>query len=191
MRIISGSARGKRLATFSGEDIRPTSDRAREALFSILTSRFGSLNGLKVLDLYAGSGAMALEAVSRGAENALCVDKTPQSAELIESNIATCKLGERVAFIRGDARRLGAKALGSGPYDLIFIDPPYDKGLAEATLTMLSEKAILAENGIICVETGADEEIIIAGEFFTLSDERRYGATKFRLYNATTEEENP
>lgn len=190
MRIISGSARGKHLATFSGKAIRPTSDRAREALFSILTSRFGSLNDLRVLDLYAGSGAMALEAVSRGAKHASCVDKSPQAAKLIESNIATCNLGGRVSLIRGDVLRLTTQLLNAGPFDLIFIDPPYAKGLAEATLKLLADQPILAESGIICVETGAAEELADAAEALTLIDVRRYGAIKFHLFTNVVAEEN-
>lgn len=190
MRIISGSARGKKLATFTGSAIRPTSDRAREALFSILTSRFGTLNGIKVLDLYSGSGAMALEAVSRGARSAVCVDKSVQAIKLAEANIATCKLDEQVTLARGDVLRLPPQVEQTAPFDLIFLDPPYRKGLAEKTLSMLSEQNILATDGIICVETGRDEELTVGDEVYTLSDDRHYGAVRFRLFVMTTVEEN-
>ena len=103
MRIISGSVRGRKLAEFAGSGIRPTSDRAREAIFSILLSRYEFLQGMHVLELFAGSGAMSLEALSRGAQNALLVDSSPQAAKLISDNISRCKMESRAEFIKQPA----------------------------------------------------------------------------------------
>lgn len=188
MRIISGSARGKHLATFTGRDIRPTGDRAREALFSILLSRCRSLNGIRVLDLFAGSGAMSLEAVSRGAVSATCVDNNPQAVNLITRNITSCALSDKVTLVRSDVLHLPVQVLNKAPFDLIFLDPPYGKGLAEATLSMLAAKQLLNRNGIICVETGAKEELEVDNRVFTLCDDRRYGAIRFRLFVETAME---
>ncbi|MCK5912573.1 MAG: 16S rRNA (guanine(966)-N(2))-methyltransferase RsmD, partial [Desulfuromusa sp.] len=129
MRIISGTARGRQLAPFSGKEVRPTPDRVREAIFSILTNRFGSFNGLKVLELFAGSGAQALEALSRGAKSAILVDSGSVAAKTIPENIKRCRFESNTRFLRQDIFTALPQLLSSGPFDLILLDPPYNQNL--------------------------------------------------------------
>ncbi len=124
MRIVAGTARGRRLATPAGADTRPTSDKVRGAVFNVLGQFF---DGGRVLDLYAGSGAMALEALSRGCAAATCVESSPRAAEAITANAASCGLAERVTVL---LRRVedALPGLPAGAFDLAFVDPPYAAG---------------------------------------------------------------
>ena len=182
MRIISGSARGKQLSHLHGGDIRPTPDRVREALFSMLVSRFGSLDGLRVLDLFAGSGALALEALSRGAASAVLVDHGPQSARVIPANIRACAMQERATFIRSDVIK-ALPRLGGSLFDLVFLDPPYGQGLVPPALTALAELGLLAPEGLICAETDRREELPGAIGPFVRIDRRHYGSTAVHLFS--------
>ena len=181
MRIISGSARGKRLATFDGNSIRPTSDRVREALFSMLFSRMGNFSGWRILDLYAGSGALSLEALSRGADHATLIDDGIQSAKLIEQNANACQLQDKVSLIRGQVLDKLALTRNSSPFDLIFVDPPYDKGLLIPTLEKVSELNLLAEDGIVCIELSSNEALPDRVGQLQCIVQRRYGATQIGL----------
>lgn len=181
MRIISGSAKGKRLATFDGNSIRPTSDRVREALFSMLFSRLGELTGRCILDLYAGSGALSLEALSRGACHATLIDDGSQAARLIEQNASTCQLQGKISLIRGQVLDKLALTQNSAPFDLIFVDPPYDKGLLTPTLEKISELSLLAENGIVCIELSSKESLPDCVGHLECIAQRRYGASQVGL----------
>lgn len=181
MRIISGSARGKRLATFDGNSIRPTSDRVREALFSMLFSRMGNFSGQRILDLYAGSGALSLEALSRGADHATLIDDGNQSAKLIEQNASACQLQDKVSLIRGQVLDKLALTRSSSPFDLIFVDPPYDKGLLIPTLEKVSELNLLAEDGIVCIELSSKEALPDRIGQLQCIAQRRYGASQIGL----------
>ncbi len=181
MRIISGTVRGKQLAGFEGKNIRPTPDRVREALFSILTSRLGSFSNIRVLELFAGSGAQSLEALSRGAESAVLIDNGPDAARVIRDNIVRCRMENQVRFIQGDVYSCLAKTVETGPYDLILLDPPYNKDLIPEVLRLIETLNLLAENGIICAESSRKELIDYQGEF-SLLDDRNYGQTRIRLY---------
>lgn len=181
MRIISGSARGKRLATFDGNSIRPTSDRVREALFSMLFSRMGNFPGWRILDLYAGSGALSLEALSRGADHATLIDDGNQSAILIEQNASACQLQDKVSLIRGQVLDKLALTRSSSPFDLIFVDPPYDKGLLIPTLEKVSELNLLAEDGIVCIELSSKEAMPDRIGQLQCIAQRRYGASQIGL----------
>lgn len=181
MRIISGSARGRKLAEFSGQGIRPTPDRVREALFSMLNSRLGSFCGLKVLELFAGSGAQALEAISRGAASAILVDSSPQAAKLIEENIKRCKFEALTRLVRSDALGALPRLAGDGPFDLILMDPPYNKSLIPQALERIDSLQLLAEDGIICAESAADQELTDGGGL-KLIESRTYGTTLIHLY---------
>jgi 16S rRNA (guanine(966)-N(2))-methyltransferase RsmD len=181
VRIISGSARGRQLSPLLGKDIRPTPDRVREALFSLLTSRFGSLSGLRVLDLFAGSGALALEALSRGAVSAVLVDKGPQSARVIPANIRACAMQERATFIPSDVLK-ALPRLGGSLFELVFLDPPYGQGLVLPVLTALAEFGLLAPAGLICAETDRREELPAAVGSFVRIDRRLYGSTAVHLF---------
>lgn len=182
MRIISGSARGKQLSPLLGVDIRPTPDRVREALFSALTSRFGSLSGLRVLDLFAGSGALGLEALSRGAAAAVLVDQGPQSARVIPANIQKCAMQEQATFIRSDVLKALPRLSGS-LFELVFLDPPYGQGLVPPVLTALGEFGLLAPDGLVCAETDCRDELSDTIGSFVRINQRRYGSTAVHLFS--------
>ncbi len=168
MRIIAGKHRGRVLSTFEGKDIRPTPDRVKESLFQILS---GKLVGARVLDLFAGSGALGLESLSRGAEEVVFNDISKESAALLKKNLAAC--GEN-----GQIFRLGYDAcLGSvgGTFDLIFCDPPYRLDLSDDILRRIVGRELLREDGIVVYESERD---ITFPESFELADKREYGRVK-------------
>ena len=183
MRIISGSAKSKKLAGFSGSQIRPTSDRVREALFSILCSRIGTFEDKTVLDLFAGTGAMGLEALSRGAKTACLVDQGIQAAKVIAENAKTCNLQQKVHFLRGDVLKKLPEIAARGPFDLIFLDPPYDMGLVEATLKAIDELGLLRKTGIACAEASVQEDLPERTGNLTCILQRRYGSTLIGLFS--------
>ncbi|MDO3379994.1 16S rRNA (guanine(966)-N(2))-methyltransferase RsmD [Geoalkalibacter halelectricus] len=195
MRIISGAARGTRLATFSGKDIRPTSDRVREAIFSILYSRMGEFTGKRVLDLYAGTGALALEALSRGAQSAVLIDADRQAVRTIEANSRNCRLTQRIRILCGDVVTLTSRLTQEQPFDLIFIDPPYAKGLVERTLKNIADFSLLAPGGLLCAETSSREEvpatIVGTATRLVLADKRTYGSTSVHFFSHPDPEDLP
>ena len=186
MRIISGRARGKKLVEFASARVRPTADRVREAIFSILISRLGSLHGYKVLDLFAGTGALALEALSRGAQSALLVEAHPESLKIIETNIEGCRMRDCAQVLRGELPAALSLITKNAPFDLIFLDPPYAQGLAQATLTRIAALELLSDHGIIVVETEKRE--VLSEQFGSLSrtDQRHYGVSTITTYERTT-----
>jgi 16S rRNA (guanine(966)-N(2))-methyltransferase RsmD len=186
LRIISGRARGKKLVEFAGARVRPTADRVREALFSILISRLGSLHECKVLDLFAGTGALALEALSRGAQHAILVEAHPESIKIISTNIEGCRMRDCAEVLRGELPAALALTVKSGPFDLIFLDPPYAQGLAQATLTRIAALELLSARGIIVVETEKGE--ILPEQIGSLSqtNQRYYGVSAITTYERTT-----
>lgn len=123
MRIIAGEHRGRRLSTPTWEGVRPTSDRLRETLFNVLAPRVA---GARVLDVYAGTGAVALEALSRGATSAVCIEHDRRAAALIAENRARLGADQRCMILRADARRTLDAPIGGGPFEIVFLDPPYD-----------------------------------------------------------------
>ncbi len=172
MRIISGVKRGKKLFTPQDERVRPTSDRAREALFSILYAKyFDTLEGVRVLDIFSGTGAIGLEALSRGAKEVLFVDV---DLRLTKKNASVCGF-EGSHFLERDARKL-PKAKGA--YGLIFLDAPYNKGLSEPVLAELLNEGYVGEDTLIVVETAADE-VLGVPQVLRLVEERGYGAARF------------
>lgn len=192
MRIISGTSRGRILRTPGKSDgkseIRPTADRVKEALFSILGGR---LRGAKVLDLYAGTGALGLEALSRGAERAVFVDNGDAALELVRKNVELCGLSERSAIIRRDLTRGLAFLPGVAPaggFDLIFLDPPYRQGLVALLLSGLAELALLAPDGLVVAEEGAEVELAAVYPGLNLADHRRYGDTAIWFYQPNQED---
>ena len=149
MRIIAGEWRGRSLVAPPGNATRPTADRTRETLFSMLASRLGSFEGLRVADLFAGSGALGLEALSRGAAHASFVESDRQAIKAIEANVATLGARERASL-----RAMSAAALpASEPFDLIFADPPYTPGSGTAVATAVAKARWLADRGWMAVET--------------------------------------
>ena len=153
MRIIAGKWRGRPLDVPPGEGTRPTADRVRETLFSMLASRLGSFEDLRVADLFAGSGALGLEALSRGAASATFVESDPRAAAVIRANAD--KLGASIQLIGGSALALPR----SEPFDLVFADPPYAAGSGSAVVASVIRAAWLAPGGWLSVETGRDDEV--------------------------------
>ena len=182
MRIISGTARGRQLATFSGTGIRPTPDRVREALFSKLNSRFGSFTDLKVLELFAGSGAQGLEALSRGAASAVLVDSGSQAGKLIEENARHCQLEAKVRLIKQDVLAALPQLSSYGPFDLILLDPPYNQDLIPQVLEKIESLQLLSEDGIICAESASTEIVGTCGQL-RLNESRKYGSTTIHLFS--------
>lgn len=188
MRIISGTARGRKLSEIPGKNIRPTPDRVREALFSIIASRFGSLGGLKVLELFAGSGAQGLEAVSRGAESAILVDSNTDAAKVIDENIRRCNFEERVRLLQADAFAALPRLRNEGPFDLILLDPPYNRDFLPRVLQQLDTLELLGEDGLICAESASNEPIPDAGKLQCI-ETRRYGTTAIHLFGRSATED--
>ena len=181
MRIIAGRFKGRPLLAPKSRDIRPTSDRLREAMFDILSHRFPqALEGARVLDLFAGTGALGLEALSRGAATALFVDNGAEARALIRGNVEALACGGITRIFRADASRLG-KAPGGPPFGLAFLDPPYDLGLAGPTLNALVSGGWLASGAMIVVEEAAKAEVTAPPALSRL-DERVYGETKITLF---------
>lgn len=173
MRIITGSARGSRLKTPKGQATRPTSDRIKESLFNILGSK---VYGRKVLDIFAGTGNLGLEALSRGADSACFVDQA--TAALIRENAVHTRLQDKAAVHGCDVfAQLSRFAQGRESFDLIFCDPPYHKGLAWRALTFFDESSVLAHDGILVVEHGADENDMPELSELRCVLNRRYGRT--------------
>lgn len=182
MRVIAGTSRGRRLAEFKGRKVRPTPDRVREALFSILYSQLGSFNGLSVLDLFAGSGALAIEALSRGAAAACLVEKAADSLQTIRENLARCQLAERAKLIAGDAWQV-LPGLRPAVFDLVFIDPPYGQELAARALVEVDRLELLSVQGVICAETGIAEQLPETVGRLRRFDQRRYGTIMLNFYS--------
>ena len=174
MRIIAGSARGTRLKTLRGTSTRPTADRIKESLFSVLSSR-EMISGRRVLDIFSGTGALALEALSRGADSAVAVDKS--TGRLTRENGEITCLSERLEVIRGDVLAVLERLSAEGRrFDLVFSDPPYRKGLTERALELLARGGLMDEGGVICAEVAAGEEIL-PPEGLEVIRELRYGKT--------------
>lgn len=155
MRVISGKYRGKRLASPADERVRPTTDRIKETLFNILSSR-GGLYG-NVLDLFAGSGALGIEALSRGAEHAVFVDKDPDSVRLVKANLA--HVGIEDAEVYNTDYRVALKKLQGRQFDFIFLDPPYCLHIEPALVRLIDEYRLLRNNGQIIIEHDSKNDL--------------------------------
>lgn len=175
MRIVGGSHRGRRLAAPEGRDTRPTADRAREALFNILRSRDDlELEGAAVLDAFAGSGAVGLEALSRGAAKAYFLESQDEALSAIKANIDMLKERGRAIPLRADATR---PPQAHEPCALAFLDPPYHSDLAGPSLEALAARGWLADGAVVVVEVAAKEPFS-PPPGFDLEDERVYGAAR-------------
>jgi 16S rRNA (guanine966-N2)-methyltransferase len=182
MRIVGGSMRGRALAGPKPGDlaIRPTSDRLRESLFNILQHRAEvSLDGARVLDLFAGTGALAFEAMSRGAAFALLVDDGIAARGVLRANQEALGLGGATRIYRRDATRLGPIS-GMAPFDLVFCDPPYRKGLGERALASAREGGWLTPGALALWEEAADIDLVAPAGFAEI-DRRTYGETQVRF----------
>jgi len=177
MRIVGGSLRGRLLRAPASRAIRPTSERLRESIFDILAHRHPDvLEGARVVDLFAGSGALGLEALSRGARFALFVDNGAEARALLRGNVEALGLGGQAQILRADASQLG-RAPSGPPFTLAFLDPPYGKGLAGPALAALAAGEWLVD-GALCVVEEAAKAQIAAPPGFRPEDERIYGDTK-------------
>ncbi|WP_309646032.1 16S rRNA (guanine(966)-N(2))-methyltransferase RsmD [Phenylobacterium sp.] len=180
MRIVSGEFRGKALAAPAGDHTRPTSDRARQAVFNILEHAAWSpgLRDLRVIDLFAGSGALGFEALSRGAAFCLFVETDEAARGAIRENVDALSLFGRTRVHRRDATDLGVRPGADGPaFDLAFLDPPYAKGLGEIALAKLAVGGWLAPGALIVFERGSDKAEFSVESFEKL-DARDYGAAR-------------
>ena len=184
MRIISGSRRGKKLLALEGEQVRPTTNMVKEALFNILQS---GVEGRRFLDLFAGSGQIGLEALSRGAKEAVFVDASRDSIRVVEKNLEAAGFRDRARVVSGDFR--GALRGLPGPFDLAYLDPPYEAGLLEEALRLTAEK--MAPGGVIVCEHGSREQPPKGAGGFALTKVRRYGRTALSIYQAREEEPPP
>jgi 16S rRNA (guanine(966)-N(2))-methyltransferase RsmD len=187
LRIIGGALGSRPLRAPRGESTRPTSDRVREALFNIVGARV-RLEGARVLDLYAGTGALALEAISRGAAHATLVEDARDALQAIRANVASLGVGTRVRVLAQSVERVkpGALTAGAGPFDLVFADPPYaavKDGSAVRAVEALAAEA-LAPWGLLVLEHASRDETpaLRAETGLVLEDARRYGDTALALY---------
>lgn len=190
-RIIGGSARGRRLKAPPGERTRPTSDRVREALFSSLDSDLGSLAGLRFLDLYAGSGAVGLEARSRGADAVTLVEHDRRTTMLIRDNLRTLGFSQ-VEVVAGAVARVLAGS-PSAPYDVVFLDPPYDLSTDDvlADLSALRKYGWLSEDAVVVVERSTRSGELIWPAGFVPARSKKYGETTLWYGHASEQDELP
>jgi len=184
MRVVGGRLRGRHLASPASRDIRPTTDRLRESVFNILVHAYDDpLGGARVLDLFAGTGALGIEALSRGASFVLFVDNGAEARALLRSNVEALALGGVTKVYRRDATNLGG-AHPLEPFSIAFLDPPYGKGLAERALASLRDGGWLTSGALIVVEE-AKAVAIAAPAGFEELERRAYDDTEFVFLRAT------
>jgi 16S rRNA (guanine(966)-N(2))-methyltransferase RsmD len=177
MRVITGKARGVTLKTPEGLATRPTTDRVKEALFSIIQF---DIPGCRVLDLFGGSGQLGIEALSRGATAAVFVDVSETACKLIRENLRRTKLESYAQVVRNDYMDYLRKCRQQ--FDVIFLDPPYAEVFLENSLNCITEIDILQTNGIIVTERPLDKELLMEFPGFTRSKDYKYGNTLITLY---------
>ena len=173
MRVITGSARGRRLKEIEGLETRPTTDWVKEALFSVIQF---DIEGRRVLDLFAGTGQLGIEALSRGAESAVFVEQRKDAVQAVRENLVVCGLSDRARVVSGDA-------MSYLKSDLIFLDPPYASGLLEQALEEIVRFDICRRHGIIVAESAADKTLPPLAGPYALYREYRYGKIKLTVYH--------
>lgn len=178
MRIIAGKRKGLNIKTIEGESTRPTRDMVREALFSILTSK---ISDAKFLDLFAGSGAIGIEAISRGAAEACFSDTNPQCIKIIKENINKANFENESRIFNLDYK-LVLKKLKDEKFDVIFIDPPYNKGLGVDAIMRISEYDLLTDDGVIILETDTNEEVPEEIGIYEKYNNKKYGRNILNLF---------
>ncbi len=184
MRVVGGKLRSRPLAGPKSDAVRPTSDRTREALFNILAHAYGDpVTGARVLDLFAGTGALGIESISRGAAYALFVDEGVEARALLRANIETLGLAGVTRIFRRDATKLGP-VHPLDPFDLVFLDPPYGKGLAEKALASARGGGWLKPQALIVVEESANARLATPEGFKEL-ERRKYDDTEFVFLRAS------
>lgn len=176
MRIISGTVRGRKLKEPANYDIRPTTDKVKESMFNIIQFE---LEDARVLDMFAGTAQLGLEALSRGAREVVFIDAAPQSLKIISENIKACGFEKVSRVIKGDSI---AACTTAGKFDIIFIDPPYDTDLLKRAVGKIIEFDILKKNGIILCETRVEYALPAVNEPYFLKKEYKYGKIKLAVY---------
>ena len=176
MRIISGSAKGRKLKELQGMDTRPTTGKVKESLFSIIQFE---LEGRRILDLFAGTGQLGLEALSRGAERCTFVERRKEAAALVRENVELCRFADRAQVVQGEAQSFlrGCKER----FDVILLDPPYHTDLLEQSLELITRFDILREHGIIVCESRAEWSAPELTPPYETGREYRYGQIKLTL----------
>jgi 16S rRNA (guanine(966)-N(2))-methyltransferase RsmD len=186
MRVIGGQAKGRRLKAPKGRALRPTADRVKEALFNILPR---DLSGYRVLDLFAGTGNLSVEALSRGASDALLTDSSRQARKAIEENLRALGFEGRSrvwsAPVLSSIRRLSQRGES---FDLIFLDPPYEKGWVGTSLRAVARGGLLRESGLLVAEHSVREKVEERYGSLTLRDQRRYGSTQLSFFQRSEEQ---
>ncbi len=180
MRVIGGHARGRRLKVPKGRNLRPTSARVKEALFNILPH---DLSGAKVLDLFAGTGNVTIEALSRGAAEAILIDSSKESGKVIRENLRRLRLADRTkVWIVPVIRAVKLLAHRGETFDLIFLDPPYEQRWVATTVKAIAEGALLRRTGVLIAEHSLREELQSRYGGLVLVDQRRYGSTLLAFF---------
>lgn len=177
MRVITGIARGRKLKEPAGMETRPTTDRVKEGIFSSIQFE---LEGRRVLDLFGGTGQMGIEALSRGAASCVFVDLRKEAVSVIRENLTLTGFSDRAQVIQGDALAYLSRCRET--FDVVFLDPPYDSGLLEKTMELVTTIDIVSENGIIVCENGSSAGWPTVLQPYKLQKEYRYGRIKTALY---------
>jgi 16S rRNA (guanine(966)-N(2))-methyltransferase RsmD len=182
VRVISGTLKGRKLASFRGRHIRPTADRVREALFNILNLSWEERDAV---DLFAGTGGLGIEALSRGASRVVFIEQHPRALAVLEKNVSALDLGASCEILRMSVEE-GVRVLHrkQQTFDVAFLDPPYGSGLAESALQALARSAIMRSGGVIVAEHHCREAIPDRCGTLALSDRRRYGETAISFFTA-------
>lgn len=181
MRIITGSARGIKLVTLEGEETRPTAERVKEAIFSMIQFE---IEGRRVLDLFAGSGQMSLEALSRGAAKATMIDINGDATKIIKTNAQKTKLYDKCVVLNGDCKKFIKGFSGKEQFDIIFVDPPYERRMIPEILNYLTKFDVIAPNGLVICEDDREKPFEFDG--LTLRRHAKYG----RIYVTVLEKSN-
>jgi len=177
VRVIAGKAKGKTLKRVPGEGTRPIADRVKESLFNILS---WSIPGCRLLDLFAGTGSMGIEALSRGAAEVVFVEKAPKAVQVIRENLKIVEMSQQATVLREDVFRFLAHA--REPFDIVYVAPPQYQGLWSKTLLALDDQPLLAAGGIIVVQIFPKEFEDLPLKNYILTDQRRYGSTMLCFY---------
>jgi 16S rRNA (guanine(966)-N(2))-methyltransferase RsmD len=183
MRVIAGAAKGRRLRALRGQAVRPTADRVKEALFSILGSRF-DLEAVVLLDLFAGTGALGIEGLSRGAGRVVFVEQDHAARQALADNLVACGFRERGRVMALPVRRAIEQLAAAGErFDGVLMDPPYGRGLAETALQQLANTELVAADGWVAVEHHVDDVLADSYGTLRLTAARRYGKTALSVFS--------
>ena len=184
MRVITGSARGRRLKELEGMETRPTTDRVKEGLFNVLQF---DIEGRRVLDLFAGTGQLGIECLSRGAASAVFVDKRPDAVKLIRENLKLCDLTDRARVVAGDSMEF-LKSVRE-KFDLVLLDPPYQAELLEAAIAHIARHDLLTPHGMMAAEHTADKTLPALSAPYRMGRTYRYGKIAVTIYHRDGEAE--